>query len=350
MRVEREVLAAALALAEEEGHVLVEAKPRAGLTLFLAQVGSRLAAGCAGSLVYVNAAASSGPIVPQIGEKVGCSWSCSMSAQHFLRDLAPSAPLVLLIDGAEHLTLAERGQLEALCQALRSERLFVPALASVYVVMGAREPWACSKLHLGYFTLREVALLLKKPERDRVSLALYAWTGGAPELVREAALALECRESDVGAVYQVVREMAEHGRLKRVAAGKPSLAELRRLGLAGERVVPAMRLAQKMTQSLGSGLVINRSLMEVRYRGRLLALFPQEMRILFVLAEHPGRVFTPSQIYSLITGGQGLYGGENSVKAQVSRLRQKLPPPTPWILTKRGLGYAFNTQATYSLI
>ena len=76
----------------------------------------------------------------------------------------------------------------------------------------------------------------------------------------------------------------------------------------------------------------------------------RETRILCLLAANPGRVFTPGQIYSEISGGQGLHGGENSVKAQVSRLRQKLPHPTPWILTKRGLGYSFNPQVTYALI
>ncbi|MBS3873247.1 MAG: response regulator transcription factor, partial [Firmicutes bacterium] len=162
--------------------------------------------------------------------------------------------------------------------------------------------------------------------------------------------ALGCNEVNVDSVYRVVREIAEKGRLKRIAQEKPSLQEMRRRGLAAERVIPAMQLALKLAQCQGGGLVINRELREVRFQGRLLPLFPQEMRILCLLAANPGRVFTPGQIYSEISGGQGVYGGENSVKAQVSRLRQKLPHSVPWITTKRGLGYSFNSQVTYVLI
>jgi len=89
--------------------------------------------------------------------------------------------------------------------------------------------------------------------------------------------------------------------------------------------------------------------MEVRYGGRLLPLFPQEMRILCLLATHPGRVYSAAQIYAELTGGQELYLGERSIKAQVSRLRGKLPHGQTWIITRRGFGYSFNPQAPIML-
>jgi len=350
VRIEREALSGAIALAIDEGYIAIESRPRAGLTLFLSQVGGELARKCHGDLLYVNAATKESDITTLIGEKMGCAWHSDLSTAEFLRDLQRAAPLVLLIDSADHLTAPEKGQLTVLCQAFRNERMFVPALSQVYVVVGAREAWEGASVSLDYFSLREVGDLLRRAANDHVSLALYAWTKGSPALTREVALALGCREVNVDDVYNVVRELAEKGRLKRIAAAKPSLQDLRRRGLAAERVVPAMQLALKLACSYDGRLVINRELKETRFQGRLLPLFPQETRILCLLAENPGRVFTPGQIYREISGGQGLYGGENSVKAQVSRLRQKLPPTTPWILTKRGLGYSFNPQVTYVLI
>ena len=350
VRIEREALSGAIALVLDEGYIAIEARPRAGLTLFLSQVGSELVKKCNGDLLYVNAAGGEGDIMAQIGEKMGCVWPSALPTTEFLHDLKRAAPLVLLIDGAERLTAPEKAQLALFCHAFRNERMFSPALAEVYVVVGAREAWEAASVQLDYFSPREVAELLSRPTRDNVSVALYAWTKGSPALTREVAQALGCREVNVDSVYRVVREIAEKGRLKRIAQERPSLQELRRRGLAAERVIPAMQLALKLAQCQGGGLVINRELCEVRFQGRLLPLFPQEMRILCFLAANPGRVFTPGQIYSEISGGQGVYGGENSVKAQVSRLRQKLPHSVPWITTKRGLGYSFNPQATYVLV
>ena len=359
VRIEREALSGAISLVLDEGYIAIEARPRAGLTLFLAQVGSELVKKCKGDLLYVNAAAGEVDIMAQIGEKMGCVWRSALSTTEFLHDLKRAAPLVLLIDGAERLTAPEKAQLTLFCHAFRNERMFAPALSQVYVVVGAREAWEAASVQLDYFSLREVAELLSRPTRDNVSVALYAWTKGSPALTREVVQALGCREVvqalgcnevNVDSVYRVVREIAEKGRLKRIAQEKPSLQEMRRRGLAAERVIPAMQLALKLAQCQGGGLVINRELREVRFQGRLLPLFPQEMRILCLLAANPGRVFTPGQIYSEISGGQGVYGGENSVKAQVSRLRQKLPHSVPWITTKRGLGYSFNSQVTYVLI
>ena len=350
MRIEREVLSSTMALAIEEGYIVIEARPRAGLTLFLSQVGSELARKCHGELLYVNAATKESEILSLIGEKMGCAWHSALSVTEFLRDLQRAAPLVLLIDSAERLAAPEKLQITTLCKAFRNERMFVPALSQVHVVVGAREAWDGASVNLDYFSPREVGELISRPASDRVSLALYAWTKGSPSLTREVALAIGCREVNVDAVYSVVRELAGKGLLKRIAAEKPSLPELRRRGLAAERVIPAMQLALKLAHRHDGGLVINREFMEARFQGRLLPLFPQETRILCLLAANPGRVFTPGQIYSEISGGQGVHGGENSVKAQVSRLRQKLPPITPWILTKRGLGYSFNPQVTYVLI
>jgi len=350
VRVEREAVAKSLALARDEGFVVIEARPKSGLTMFLAQVGSYLAKESGGEAVYVNAAVGSTPIFQRLGEKLGSNWGTHPNVPGILQDLAQAAPLVLLIDGLERSTAQEKSLFETICQAFRSERLFVPALGKVFVVLGTRDTWHGSKVRLGYFNRTEVATLLGRSPEDHVAQALYAWTAGAPELVREVAMQLDHREDRVSAVHRAVRGLAQIGRLRRIALDQPSQGELSRLGLAGDRIVPAMKLALKINQGQGSGLVINRHMLEARYQGRLIALFPQEARILCLLAANPGRILTAEQIYSEITGGQGLYAGEGSVKAQVSRLRQKLPPPSQWIITKRGIGYYFNPYVTFRLI
>lgn len=350
MRIEREAFSRALCILEEEGYLVVESRPRAGLTLFLSQVGSHLMSVHRGRLAYINAGVSGTSVITEMGERLGCEWTNGCSLREFISALETSAPVVLVIDGAENIPQGQQAELNDMLRAFKNERMFRQGLSQVHIVVGTNALWEGARLQLGYFTRTEVARLLRRKSDDRVALALYAWARGAPELTRDLATALTCNETNPGAVYAVVRESATRGRLRHVAAGKPSIHELRKLGLAEERVVPAVKLAMKLASACEPGLTINRETMEVRYQGRLLALFPQEARILCLLAGSPGRVFTPAQIYDSITGGQGLYLGEKSVKAQVSRLRQKLPEGTEWIITRRGLGYAFNPQCLFTLV
>ena len=344
VRVERQVMPEAKALLCEEGYLVVEAEPRAGLTLFLSQLGSEVVAEGNGSIIYVNATHSEGTVLTELGRKLGQEWE-AVTPRVFLAALAKQAPLVVLLDGLESLAPPEREAVKVLLKAFTSERMFCPTLMRVFIVLGAVGKWEGAKLALGYFTRQEVAKLLERPSNDPVALALYAWTGGAPELTRELARGLRCGEQGPQAVYAAVQESAKHGRLHRIVCTRPTLADLRRQGLARERPVPAVKLALKLAESAELGLVVNRGAMEVRYAGRLLALFPQEMRILCLLAANPGRVYNAAQIYAALTGGRELYLGERSIKAQVSRLRSKLPHGQAWIITRRGLGYSFNPQA-----
>lgn len=348
MRVERQVTPEAKALLYEEGYLVVEAEPRAGLTLFLSQLGGDVADEVKGSIVYINAVHNEGAVLVELGRKLGQEWG-EATPRSLLAALAKQAPLVVLLDGLECLAQRERDELSGLLKAFASERMFCKSLTQVFVVLGTRGKWEGAKLTLSYFTRQEVAKLLARPSDDPVALALYAWTGGSPELTRELARGLRCCEQGPQAVYRAVQESAKHGRLRRIVGARPTLADLRRQGLARERPVPAVNLALKLAENSESGLVVNRCAMEVRYGGRLLPLFPQEMRILFLLAANPGRVYSAAQIYAELTGGQELYLGERSIKAQVSRLRSKLPHGQTWIITRRGFGYSFNPQVPVML-
>lgn len=73
--------------------------------------------------------------------------------------------------------------------------------------------------------------------------------------------------------------------------------------------------------------------------GRSVELTPVELRIMTLLMEHPGRVFTKQQLYECGWGDEYV-AAENSVMVCMSKLRAKLADdPQAYIRTIRGLGY-----------
>ncbi len=79
---------------------------------------------------------------------------------------------------------------------------------------------------------------------------------------------------------------------------------------------------------------------EVRVGGRLASLTPSEFRILNVLAESPGQVFTRSQLLDRIEDDGSIY--ERTLDRHINNLRKKIEPdpenPT-YVLTVYGVGY-----------
>ncbi|NLW17474.1 MAG: AAA family ATPase [Firmicutes bacterium] len=97
-------------------------------------------------------------------------------------------------------------------------------------------------------------------------------------------------------------------------------------------------------------LVIDAVRLEVRYQGRLIPLFPQELKILLFLASQPERYFSEAAIYRGIS--EQPYGAELGVvnlKAPIARLRKKLPS-RDLIHNRRGIGYAFRPVIPYEYI
>lgn len=95
-------------------------------------------------------------------------------------------------------------------------------------------------------------------------------------------------------------------------------------------------------------LVFNQSTMQVTRAGRLIALGPKELRLLSILMERPGRIFSRGQLLDLVWG-HGVYVEERTVDVHMSRLRKSLNTPTedgnkmPNLLrTIRGSGYALQ--------
>ncbi len=109
-----------------------------------------------------------------------------------------------------------------------------------------------------------------------------------------------------------------------------------RLRLAIGRMTPAA------SGEIRSGdLVIDEVTYSVRLRGRSLDLTFKEFELLKFLAQHPGRVFTRSQLLQEVWG-YDYFGGTRTVDVHVRRLRAKLGTEHEALIgTVRNVGYRF---------
>ena len=88
------------------------------------------------------------------------------------------------------------------------------------------------------------------------------------------------------------------------------------------------------------GLEIDLAAHEVRVNGHLAQLTPSEFRILTVLAEHPGQVFTRSQLLDRLHDDGSIF--ERTLDRHINNLRKKLEPDPQdpeYVLTVYGVGY-----------
>jgi DNA-binding response OmpR family regulator len=101
----------------------------------------------------------------------------------------------------------------------------------------------------------------------------------------------------------------------------------RRVGASGATVV-----------RLGP-LAIDVETYQVSVAGRVLDLTYKEFELLRFLVQHPGRVFTRSELLRRVWG-YDFYGGTRTVDVHVRRLRAKLGPEHEGLVrTVRGVGY-----------
>ena len=89
------------------------------------------------------------------------------------------------------------------------------------------------------------------------------------------------------------------------------------------------------------------SRMEVHRAGQMVPLGPKEFRLLSILIERPGQVFSRAQLLDLVWG-HGVYVEERTVDVHLSRLRKAIKKPDGraempnLIRTVRGSGYALR--------
>ena len=108
----------------------------------------------------------------------------------------------------------------------------------------------------------------------------------------------------------------------------------------------AQRIAADPTSGeIKSGdVVIDEKTYTAKIKGRALDLTFKEFELLKYMAQHPGRVFTRSQLLQEIWG-YDYFGGTRTVDVHIRRLRSKLGPEFEAIIgTVRNVGYRFNTS------
>jgi len=95
-------------------------------------------------------------------------------------------------------------------------------------------------------------------------------------------------------------------------------------------------------------LRFNQSTMEITRAGYPVSLGPKESRLLAILMERPGRVFSRTQLLDLVWG-HGVYVEERTVDVHISRLRKAINNPAGddvgggnLIHSVRGSGYALR--------
>jgi len=102
------------------------------------------------------------------------------------------------------------------------------------------------------------------------------------------------------------------------------------------------RMAPAVSGEIRSGdLVIDEPTYSARLRGHALDLTFKEFELLKFLAQHPGRVFTRSQLLQEVWG-YDYFGGTRTVDVHVRRLRAKLGTEHENLIgTVRNVGYRF---------
>ena len=90
-------------------------------------------------------------------------------------------------------------------------------------------------------------------------------------------------------------------------------------------------------------VVIDEDSYTAKIKGRTLDLTFKEFELLKYLAQHPGRVFSRSQLLQEIWG-YDYFGGTRTVDVHIRRLRSKLGPEFESVIdTVRNVGYRFAT-------
>jgi DNA-binding response OmpR family regulator len=93
-------------------------------------------------------------------------------------------------------------------------------------------------------------------------------------------------------------------------------------------------------------VVIDEDSYTAKMKGRTLDLTFKEFELLKYLTQHPGRVFSRSQLLQEIWG-YDYFGGTRTVDVHIRRLRSKLGPEFEAIIdTVRNVGYRFSSSNT----
>ena len=114
----------------------------------------------------------------------------------------------------------------------------------------------------------------------------------------------------------------------------------------GKDAIAALEKNPSLKEIRSGEVVIDEDSYTAKIKGRSLDLTFKEFELLKYLAQHPGRVFSRSQLLQEIWG-YDYFGGTRTVDVHIRRLRSKLGPEFEAIIgTVRNVGYRFNANNT----
>ena len=122
----------------------------------------------------------------------------------------------------------------------------------------------------------------------------------------------------------------------------PAEVEARIRIVTGQRQLERVATDPSLREIRSGDVVIDENSYTAKVRGRTLDLTFKEFELLKFLAQHPGRVFTRSQLLQEIWG-YDYVGGTRTVDVHIRRLRSKLGPEFEALIgTVRNVGYRFT--------
>jgi DNA-binding response OmpR family regulator len=109
----------------------------------------------------------------------------------------------------------------------------------------------------------------------------------------------------------------------------------------GKDAIAALEKNPSLKEIRSGEVVIDEDSYTAKIKGRSLDLTFKEFELLKYLAQHPGRVFSRSQLLQVVWG-YDYFGGTRTVDVHIRRLRSKLGPEFESIIdTVRNVGYRF---------
>ena len=114
----------------------------------------------------------------------------------------------------------------------------------------------------------------------------------------------------------------------------------------GKDAIAALEKNPSLKEIRSGEVVIDEDSYTAKIKGRSLDLTFKEFELLKYLAQHPGRVFSRSQLLQEIWG-YDYFGGTRTVDVHIRRLRSKLGPEFESVIdTVRNVGYRFSTNSS----
>jgi DNA-binding response OmpR family regulator len=117
----------------------------------------------------------------------------------------------------------------------------------------------------------------------------------------------------------------------------------------GKEAIAALEKNPSLKEIRSGEVVIDEDSYTAKIKGRSLDLTFKEFELLKYLAQHPGRVFSRSQLLQEIWG-YDYFGGTRTVDVHIRRLRSKLGPEFESIIdTVRNVGYRFVADSQHEV-